>query len=188
MGWAEDRRGGISQLAAPVEPTEGSRRRSPPRPSASGQRSLQEGRVCEGAPRPCVQRRHHWCSRESGLRWNLEWDAACCSGLPPPWAVLEGQTLKLGGTWRLEGPLFSQTTPPPATPDSHSFSLLPQPRTSLLGHTHAITHPGAGPGASQTSRYHRRARPDSEKARDSGACTATCSPGMHGGRADPCWE
>ena len=55
-------------------------------------------------------------------------------GLPPPQALLERQPLKLGGTWRVEGPLSSQPPPPPLlTITASPFS--PAPHQPLGAHS-----------------------------------------------------
>lgn len=123
--------------------------------------------------RPYAQRQHRWHSRDSGIRGGISSvELPAALGLPPAQALLESDSHKAK---RHLGNRRSTVRPSP-TPDSHSSSLLPSTH-SLLEHTHAITHPGAGPGASQTGRYHRRAWPDSEKARDSGDCQSHLSLG-----------
>lgn len=110
--------------------------------------------------------------------------------------VSEGTVLtEPGSTWRVEGVLSSQTLPTPTillpadTVSSPSLSTpSPAPARSSIPmpscrHAHRSW---AGCQSHRLTSQTGTARLGN--CRHNGVCGATCSPGISGGRAHPCWE
>ena len=119
---------GSASLLLQWNPLRVSRHLSPPRPSASGQINLQEESVCEVPSDPMPKGGITGTQEILGSGGISSEALPAALGLPPPQALLEGQPLKLGGTWRVEGPLSSQPPPPPLlTVTASPFSSSPTP-------------------------------------------------------------
>lgn len=91
---------GGSQLAAPMEPTEGSGHLSPSRPSASGQINLQEGSGCSSMKAPSGPVPKGGIPGTQEIRGSGGISSGvlpAAPGLPPPPGVLGSPGASLGG-------------------------------------------------------------------------------------------